>query len=59
MGIKDIAKAEMIKANVPVVPGSEGLIQSIDDAKKLLKNWLSSYHQSHCRWWWKRYSGCS
>ena len=33
MGIKDIAKAEMIKANVPV-PGSEGLIQSIDDAKK-------------------------
>ena len=37
MGIKDIAKAEMIKANVPVVPGSEGLIQSIDDAKKIAK----------------------
>ena len=33
--IKDVAKAEMIKANVPVVPGSEGLIQSIDDAKKV------------------------
>ena len=59
MGIKDIAKAEMIKANVPVVPGSEGLIQSIDDAKKIAKNRLSSYHQSHSRWWWKRYSGCS
>ncbi|WP_145179971.1 ATP-binding protein, partial [Staphylococcus argensis] len=29
--------AEMIKANVPVVPGSEGLIQSIDDAKKIAK----------------------
>lgn len=41
MGIKDVAKAEMIKANVPVVPGSEGLIQSIDDAKKVAKNWLS------------------
>ena len=27
MGIKDVAKAEMIKANVPVVPGSEGLIK--------------------------------
>lgn len=37
MGIKDVAKAEMIKANVPVVPGSEGLIQSIDDAKKVAK----------------------
>ena len=34
MGIKDVAKAEMIAANVPVVPGSEGLLQSIDDAKK-------------------------
>ncbi len=37
MGIKDVAKAEMIKANVPVVPGSEGLIQSIDDVKKVAK----------------------
>ncbi|MBF7018618.1 acetyl-CoA carboxylase biotin carboxylase subunit [Staphylococcus sp. 18_1_E_LY] len=35
MGIKDIAKEEMKKANVPVVPGSEGLIKSIDDAKKI------------------------
>ncbi|MBF7024312.1 acetyl-CoA carboxylase biotin carboxylase subunit [Staphylococcus kloosii] len=35
MGIKDIAKEEMKKANVPVVPGSEGLIKSIDDAKKV------------------------
>ncbi|MBF7017036.1 acetyl-CoA carboxylase biotin carboxylase subunit [Staphylococcus durrellii] len=35
MGIKDIAKEEMKKAEVPVVPGSEGLIKSIDDAKKI------------------------
>ena len=35
MGIKDVAKAEMIAANVPVVPGSEGLLQSIDDAKQI------------------------
>ena len=36
MGIKDVAKAEMIAANVPVVPGSDGLIDSIEDAKKWL-----------------------
>ncbi|CAL28058.1 acetyl-CoA carboxylase biotin carboxylase subunit [Staphylococcus carnosus] len=34
MGIKDVAKEEMIRANVPVVPGSEGLVESIEDAKK-------------------------
>ncbi|WP_432370522.1 acetyl-CoA carboxylase biotin carboxylase subunit [Staphylococcus chromogenes] len=32
MGIKDIAKEEMKRANVPVVPGSEGLVESIDQA---------------------------
>ncbi|UQA64751.1 acetyl-CoA carboxylase biotin carboxylase subunit [Staphylococcus hominis] len=37
MGIKDVAKAEMIAANVPVVPGSAGLIDSIEDAKKVAK----------------------
>lgn len=38
MGIKDVAKKEMIRANVPVVPGSEGLVKSIDDAKALAKD---------------------
>ncbi|TDM04329.1 acetyl-CoA carboxylase biotin carboxylase subunit [Macrococcus carouselicus] len=33
MGIKDIAKKEMIKANVPVVPGSDGLVSSVEAAK--------------------------
>ncbi|MGW9856065.1 acetyl-CoA carboxylase, biotin carboxylase subunit [Staphylococcus hominis] len=37
MGIKDVAKAEMIAANVPVVPGSDGLIESIEDAKNVAK----------------------
>lgn len=32
MGIKDIAKDEMKRANVPVVPGSEGLVESIEQA---------------------------
>lgn len=33
MGIKDIAKKEMIKANVPVVPGSDGLVDTVEEAK--------------------------
>lgn len=32
MGIKDISKEEMKRANVPVVPGSEGLVHTIEDA---------------------------
>jgi acetyl-CoA carboxylase biotin carboxylase subunit len=37
MGDKITAKETMIKAGVPVVPGSEGLLESIEDAKKLAK----------------------
>ncbi|PTH96440.1 acetyl-CoA carboxylase biotin carboxylase subunit [Staphylococcus shinii] len=35
MGIKDVAKEEMKRAEVPVVPGSEGLVLNIEDAKKI------------------------
>ena len=35
MGIKDVAKEEMKRAEVPVVPGSEGLVQDINEAKKI------------------------
>ncbi len=35
MGDKANAKATMIKAGVPCIPGSEGLMKSADDAKKL------------------------
>jgi acetyl-CoA carboxylase, biotin carboxylase subunit len=35
MGDKATAKATMIKAGVPVVPGSEGLLESIEQGKKL------------------------
>ena len=38
MGDKITAKATMIKAGVPVVPGGEGLLQSVDEAKGLAKN---------------------
>jgi acetyl-CoA carboxylase biotin carboxylase subunit len=35
MGDKVTAKETMIKANVPVVPGGEGLLESIEQAKKV------------------------
>ena len=42
MGDKITAKETMIKAGVPVVPGGKGLLESLDDAKRLaLRNWLS------------------
>jgi acetyl-CoA carboxylase biotin carboxylase subunit len=38
MGDKITAKETMIKAGVPVVPGGEGLLGSIDEAKRLAKD---------------------
>ena len=38
MGDKITAKETMIKAGVPVVPGGEGLLQSVEEAKGLAKN---------------------
>ena len=38
MGDKISAKETMIKAGVPVIPGSEGLLSSVDEAKKLGKS---------------------
>jgi acetyl-CoA carboxylase biotin carboxylase subunit len=37
MGDKITAKETMIKAGVPVVPGSEGLLQSVEEAKQIAK----------------------
>jgi acetyl-CoA carboxylase, biotin carboxylase subunit len=37
MGDKITAKETMIKAGVPVVPGGEGLLADVDDAKKVAK----------------------
>jgi len=37
MGDKITAKETMIKAGVPCIPGSEGLLQSVDEAKKIAK----------------------
>lgn len=38
MGDKMTAKETMIKAGVPVIPGSDGLLQSLEEAKDLAKN---------------------
>jgi acetyl-CoA carboxylase biotin carboxylase subunit len=38
MGDKITAKETMIKAGVPVIPGSDGLLQSLEEAKDLAKN---------------------
>lgn len=37
MGDKMTAKETMIKAGVPVIPGSDGLLQSVEEAKMLAK----------------------
>ena len=51
MGDKVSAKRAMIKAGVPVVPGSEGQISDNNDAKKIAsKIRVSSYYQSSWRW---------
>lgn len=38
MGNKSLAKATMKKAGVPIIPGSEGIVASADQAKKLAKS---------------------
>jgi len=37
MGIKDIARETMKKAGVPIVPGSEGIIENIDEALNIAR----------------------
>lgn len=37
MGDKITAKETMIKAGVPVIPGSEGLLKSVDESKQIAK----------------------
>ena len=35
MGVKDVAKKTMIEADVPTVPGSDGVVKSLDDAYEI------------------------
>ena len=54
MGIKDIAKAEMIATNVPVVPGSDGLVTTISDAKQIAKEIGYPVIIKATAGWWKK-----
>ena len=38
MGVKDVAKKTMQQAGVPTVPGSDGVVKSIEDAKSISKD---------------------
>ncbi len=38
MGIKDVARETMRKANVPIVPGSEGIVESEQEAIEVAEN---------------------
>src|SRR5690625_1290983 len=44
MGIKDVARETMKKAGAPVVPGSEGIIESEAEAKDRKSTRLNSSH---------------
>lgn len=43
MGTKDVAKETMKKAGVPVVPGSIGIVETIEDAKKVVSDVIGGY----------------
>lgn len=43
MGTKDVAKETMKKAGVPVVPGSVGIVETIEDAKKVVSDIIGGY----------------
>ena len=43
MADKSKAKEEMIKAGVPVVPGSKGAVHSVAEGKKLLLKLVINY----------------
>jgi acetyl-CoA carboxylase biotin carboxylase subunit len=45
MGDKSNAKDTMKKAGVPTIPGSDGLLESFEQA-------ISVANESHCWWWW-------
>ncbi|WP_102345639.1 acetyl-CoA carboxylase biotin carboxylase subunit [Bacillus sp. Marseille-P3661] len=43
MGTKDVARETMRAAGVPVVPGSTGIVESIEDAKKVVEEIIGGY----------------
>ena len=59
MGDKITAKETMVKAGVPVIPGSDGLVKNMKEGVEVAKkNGISGYHQGNCRRWRKGYEDC-
>lgn len=50
MGNKDAARTLMKKHGVPVVPGSDGILNNLDEAAEgRSRGWLSCSHKGFCR----------
>ena len=59
MGNKSKAREIMIKAGVPVVPGSDGAIIDEDDAlRSAARNRIPCNDKGFSRWWGTRYKSC-
>ncbi|NSL50386.1 acetyl-CoA carboxylase biotin carboxylase subunit [Calidifontibacillus erzurumensis] len=43
MGTKDVARETMRQAGVPVVPGSTGIVETIEEAKKVVEEVIGGY----------------
>ena len=60
MGDKATAKATMRAAGVPVIPGSDGLLESVEQGKKLSAGYgLPGDCESNGRWRWAWNADCS
>ena len=51
-GDKMKCKAAMLKANVPTVPGSPGLVKDADDAEKIANDIGYPVNVKISLWWW-------
>ena len=58
MGDKASAKATMIEAGVPCVPGSVGILESFEASTEISQRiWISCNAKSNC-WWWRKRNAC-
>ena len=57
MGDKASARITMAKKGVLGVPGSKGIVFTVDEAlEKMQKRLVIPFCQSNCWWWWERYA---
>jgi hypothetical protein len=51
MGLKQVARAVMEENGVPILPGSPGLLKSLEEAVEIAERSISGHAQSHCGRW--------